>query len=91
MHKLELHALYLCLLGLQSMAVCVHLCCFVLLFLAVLSVSVYGARVCVDVVHVRGSSVFVGERILGEVSTRCVCAPADMPGRHLLVCELTYV
>lgn len=52
--------------------------CFVLGFLAVLSVSVYGAWVYVDVERVRSSSVFVGERILGETPTSCVHALAEM-------------
>lgn len=47
-------------------------------FLAVLSVSVYGAWVYVDVERVRSSSVFVGERILGETPTSCVHALAEM-------------
>lgn len=79
MHKLVLRSVYLSMLAWAPQRGPVRpFGCFVLGFLPVLSVSVYGVWVCVDVERVRSSSVFVGERILGETPTRCAHALAEI-------------
>lgn len=88
-HNLVSHAVYLAVLAWAPKhgRVC-PFGCFGLRFLSALSVSLYGNRVCVDVIGVLGSSVFEGERILGEAPRHRCDAP---PCWHLLQRALTCV